>query len=167
MVKSLYEGEVHVAITRGKTDWKGKKQHLFKDPLYLVDTEIKSIEEVVETERPFIQFKSDSNYYQEIQDWWQQQFQTAPKRTIVVDQIETCKQMAFNGIGYAILPGITLTHADKEISKILLQDIEGVPLARETWLIGYDSAFKLRQVEAFHEVVNDFLEKEHKSAPFK
>ena len=36
-------------------------------------------------------------------------FSTNPKRQIIVDQIETCKQMAVNGIGYAILPSITLT----------------------------------------------------------
>ena len=50
--------------------------------LYLVDTEMKELNQVLETDRPFIQFKSDSNYYQEIQDWWHRQFQTTPKNTI-------------------------------------------------------------------------------------
>lgn len=113
IVKSLYEGEAHVGIVRGHTDWKGSKIHLFRDTLYLVDKEIKEIDEVFETDRPFIQFKSDSNYYQEIQQWWQRHFKSNPRRQITVDQIETCKQMALNGIGYAILPSITLSgHED-------------------------------------------------------
>ena len=37
ILKSLYEGDVHIGIIRGTTDWKGAKYHLFKDNLYLVD----------------------------------------------------------------------------------------------------------------------------------
>lgn len=113
ILRSLYDDDVHIGIIRGTPDWKGVKIPLFKDSLYLVDTEIKDTNQILETDRPFIQFKSDSNYYQEIQDWWLRKFKTPPKRTIVVDQIETCKQMTLNGIGYAILPAITLTGMEK------------------------------------------------------
>src|SRR5690606_39979334 len=67
ITRALYEGEAHIGIVRGRTDRKGTKIHLFRDTLYLVDKEIDSLEQVLETERPFIQFKSDSNYYEEIQ----------------------------------------------------------------------------------------------------
>ncbi|MET3698164.1 DNA-binding transcriptional LysR family regulator [Bacillus oleivorans] len=153
ILKSVYDGEVHIGIIRGTPDWKGKKMHLFKDHLYLVDKEIQSVDEVLETDRPFIQFKSDSNYYQEIQEWWHRQFQSTPKRTIVVDQIETCKQMTYNGIGYAILPEITLQSHSEEIAKIPLLDENNHPLGRDTWLLGYDSAFELKQVQAFVEML--------------
>lgn len=156
ILKALYGGEVHIGIIRGATDWKSTKYHLFEDSLYLVDREIKKIEEVLVTDRPFIQFKSDSNYYQEIQDWWHRQFQTVPKRTIVVDQIETCKQMAFNGIGYAILPAITLNGKEKNMHQIPLLGEKGTPIKRDTWLLGYDSAFELRQVQAFLDVVREY-----------
>ncbi|MGE8206715.1 LysR family transcriptional regulator [Heyndrickxia sp. NPDC080065] len=158
ILKSLYDDEVHIGILRGSTDWKGPKLHLFEDTLYLVDKEIENVEDVLKTDRPFIQFKSDSNYYQEIQDWWHRKFQTTPKRTIVVDQIETCKQMTFNGIGYAILPAITLNEAAKGMNKIPLKGDHDQRLKRDTWLLGYDSAFELKQVQAFVEVVNEFLE---------
>jgi DNA-binding transcriptional LysR family regulator len=158
--KSLYEDQVHIGIIRGTPDWKGVKIHLFKDSLYLVDKEITRPEQVLETDRPFIQFKSDSNYYQEIQDWWMRQFKTPPKRTVVVDQIETCKQMAFNGIGYAILPAITLNGAEKDIFKIPLLDEDNEPIKRDTWLLGYESAFKLKQVRAFAELIREHVEEE-------
>ncbi|KUP08774.1 LysR family transcriptional regulator [Bacillus coahuilensis m2-6] len=157
ILKALYEDEVHIGIIRGRPDWKGKKIHLFKDPLYLVDQEIVNIDEIGKTDRPFIQFKSDSNYYQQIQEWWHQEFKAVPNRTIVVDQIETCKQMTFNGIGYAILPGITLSKQTDVVSKIPLKNEHGQALYRDTWLLGYESSFKLRQVEAFVEVANEFL----------
>ncbi|CAG9619899.1 LysR family transcriptional regulator [Sutcliffiella rhizosphaerae] len=156
IVKSLYEDEVHVGIIRGNPEWKGVKQHLLSDKLYLVDTEINEISDLEHTERPFIQFKSDSTYYQEIQVWWHKKFQSPPKRTIVVDQIETCKQMALNGIGYAILPSITIQDDYEKIKKIPLEKDEVSNLHRDTWLIGYESSFKLKQVEAFMEILSAY-----------
>ena len=158
IVKALYEGEVHIGIIRGTPEWKGRKVHLFEDPLYLVDKDIQNIEDVLSTEKPFIQFKSDSNYDQEIQEWWHNRFQMAPKRSIVVDQIETCRQLALNGLGYAILPAITLTDEDQELFKIPLLDRDGQPMRRDTWLLGYDTSFELRQVQAFLETVQLFMD---------
>ncbi|MEK3989388.1 MULTISPECIES: LysR family transcriptional regulator [Robertmurraya] len=155
--KALYEDQAHIGIIRGTPEWKGVKMHLFEDSLYLVDKVITSPEQVLKTDRPFIQFKSDSNYFQEIQDWWYRNFQTSPKRTLVVDQIETCKQMALNGIGFAILPAITLNQMDKDIFKIPLLDEAGMPLKRDTWLMGYESSFKLKQVQAFVEIIKEFI----------
>ncbi|MFY4773554.1 LysR family transcriptional regulator [Metabacillus sp. RGM 3146] len=155
ILKSLYEDNIHLGIIRGNPEWKGIKRHLLTDSLYLVDKEISNVDDVLSTERPFIQFKSDSTYYQEIQDWWLRRFQTSPKRTIVVDQIETCKQMALNGIGYAILPAVTLDDCDTEVYKIPLRDENDKPLVRDTWLLGYEASFKLRQVQAFLELVRE------------
>ncbi|MFC4320362.1 LysR family transcriptional regulator [Litchfieldia salsa] len=155
ILKNLYDGTVHVGIIRGNPDWKGIKQHLITDTMYMVDTEIQSIEQVLQTDRPFIQFKSDSTYYQEIQEWWHRTFQMVPKRTIIVDQIETCKQMVLNGIGYAILPSITLDQEDSPIYKIPLLNEVNEPIKRDTWLIGYESAFELKQVKAFVEIIEE------------
>ncbi|MGG3451480.1 LysR family transcriptional regulator [Domibacillus aminovorans] len=159
ILKELYEGDVHIGIIRGTPEWKGRKIHLFEDPLYLVDKDIQDVEEVLTTEKPFIQFKSDSNYDQEIQEWWHNRFQVTPKRSIVVDQIETCRQMAFNGIGYAILPAITLSNQENNLYKTPLLDRDGEPIQRDTWMLGYDAAFELRQVQAFVETVERFMEK--------
>ncbi|MEH6940311.1 LysR family transcriptional regulator [Bacillus sp. JJ722] len=157
ILKALHDGTVHIGIIRGTPDWKGVRHHLFKDQLYLVDTEMNRLEQVLETNRPFIQFKSDSNYYQEMQDWWHRHFQSTPKKTIVVDQIETCKQMALNGIGYAILPAITIQNLEKNIYKIPLLDESNEQLERDTWLLGYEKAFQLQQVQAFVEVVQEYI----------
>ncbi|MDQ0860398.1 LysR family transcriptional regulator [Bacillus sp. V2I10] len=155
ILKSMYEDHVHIGIIRGNPEWKGVKQHLLTDTLYLVDTEIQKVEDLIKTERPFIQFKSDSSYYQEIQDWWHKHFQSSPKRTIVVDQIETCKQMAYNGIGYAILPSVTLLDDERDIYKIPLLNEQGEPIVRDTWLLGFESSFKLKQVQAFLDVLKE------------
>lgn len=158
IVRALNDREAHVGIVRGKTEWKNTKHHLFRDQLYLVDREISTIEQLKETTRPFIQFKSDSNYHHEIQHWWQRHFAQKPKNEIIVDQIETCKQLAINGIGYAILPSITLS-GDEAVHKIpLLNRDEEFELTRDTWLIGYESSFELKQVAAFTNIVKKYAE---------
>ncbi|MHA6258537.1 LysR family transcriptional regulator [Sporosarcina sp. CAU 1771] len=167
IVQALYDREAHVGIVRGKTDWKGHKTHLFRDRLYLVDREITSIEELQDTNRPFVQFKSDSNYHMEIQRWWNNHFTRKAAREITVDQIETCRQLALNGIGYAILPAITLT-GDEKVNKIpLLNSEEEFELTRDTWLIGYESSFELKQVQAFAEVLQIHAERLRNSEYFK
>jgi DNA-binding transcriptional LysR family regulator len=167
IVKALNEREAHIGIVRGQTDWKGRKEYLFRDQLYLVDNEITSLDQIKETTRPFVQFKSDSNYHREIQHWWQRHFAQKPERQITVDQIETCKQLALNGIGYAILPSITLI-GDEKVNKIpLLNSDEEFELTRDTWLIGYESSFALKQVSAFTEIVQQHAKKIQKNKSFQ
>ena len=166
IVKALNEREAHIGIVRGQTEWKSRKEYLFRDQLYLVDNEITSLDQIKETTRPFVQFKSDSNYHREIQHWWQRHFSQKPERQITVDQIETCKQLALNGIGYAILPAITLI-GDEKVNKIpLLNSEEEFELTRDTWLIGYESSFELKQVSAFTEIVQEHAKKIQKNNKF-
>ncbi|HET7658400.1 MAG TPA: LysR family transcriptional regulator [Bacillales bacterium] len=155
ILNSMYEDDAHIGIIRGNPDWKGEKIHLFSDPLYLVDTAIQSLDELNHTDKPFIQFRSDSTYYQQIQDWWFIHFQSRPERTIVVDQIETCKEMAIHGIGYAILPGVSLTPQDTNIYKIPLLDRNGDQILRDNWLMTHSHYRNLKQVSAFIDLVKD------------
>ena len=75
--------------------------------MYLVDKEIQEMEDIITSDRPFIQFKVIRTITKKF-NIGQRHFNYNPKHQIIVDQIETCKQMAMNGIGYAILPSITL-----------------------------------------------------------
>ncbi|GGH74120.1 DNA-binding transcriptional LysR family regulator [Pullulanibacillus pueri] len=151
----MYEDDGHIGIIRGNPKWRGYKRHLFTDALNLVDTTLESLEELDNYKKPFIQFRSDSTYYQEIQDWWHNHFKKTPKRTIIVDQIETCKQMALNGIGYAILPSVSLTDRDYGINKIPLEDKMRQGIERDTWLLAHEDAIQLKQVKAFIDLLNE------------
>jgi DNA-binding transcriptional LysR family regulator len=155
ILRHMYEDDCHIGIIRGNPKWRGQKHHLFSDALHLVDTQLKSLNDLPKGNRTYIQFRSDSNYHQVIQDWWHQSFKKRPERTIIVDQIETCKQMALNGIGYAILPEISLTARDEQIYKLPLIDNSGGRLERDTWLLTSDEALELRQVKAFVEMVKE------------
>lgn len=146
----LYENEVHLAIVRGNQNWYGEKEVLFSDELLLVDTQKFELSEYKEIHRPFIQFKSNSNYYQIIQSWWYEQFNSLPRNEIVVDQIETCKQFVLNGLGFAILPSTVLHDVKDDILiKTPLYTKENTLLTRDTYLLYNRDALKLKQVEGF------------------
>ncbi len=157
MIENIYNGDSHIGILRGAPDWHGYKKLLFSDHLYLVDTELSQLSDALTTERPFILFKSDSNYYREIQNWWIRHYGIPPTRTILVDQIETCKQMVMNGIGYAILPGISLREGEASYFKHPLYDMDGQSVERKTWLVSYDASLELRQVKAFVSLVEEMV----------
>jgi DNA-binding transcriptional LysR family regulator len=154
----MYENNFHIGIVRGKPNWSGVTYHLFADRLYLVDQEMECLEDLRGTKRPFIQFKSDSTYSLHIHQWWHERFQTLPERTVIVDQIETCKQLAYHGIGYAILPEVALYHLDDKMKKIPLKDINGQLMTRDTWLISTETAWQLPQVRAFQKIMQDFIQ---------
>ena len=127
---------------------------LFSDSLHLVDLKMTDLSQLKNNERSFIQFKSDSTYYQEILEWWQERFSSPPLTTLVVDQIETCKQMALHGIGFAILPESTIKDVN-EMNKIPLTSSDGVPLVRDTWMLSTESMLELAQVQAFWKTVEE------------
>ncbi|RYM04613.1 LysR family transcriptional regulator [Sporolactobacillus sp. THM7-7] len=156
ILERMYHADCHAAIVRGNPVWRGEKLHLFGDPLNLVDTKVRKLEDLKEDDRPYVQFRSDSSYDQVIQEWWHRQKIKPPSRTILVDQIETCKQMATHGIGYAVLPSISLTEADR-VHQIPLTDRHGTPLKRENWLLYDKKSLQLKQVRAFINLVRHRL----------
>ncbi|RYL92827.1 LysR family transcriptional regulator [Sporolactobacillus sp. THM19-2] len=156
ILERIYQRSCHAAIVRGNPVWRGEKLHLFSDPLNLVDTRIRTLSQLQDDDRPYIQFKSDSSYARVITEWWHSRNMKNPARTILVDQIETCKQMATHGIGYAVLPSISLTENDP-VHRIPLIDRQGEPLRRDNWLLYDEEAMQLRQVRAFVELVRHRL----------
>ncbi|RHB50632.1 LysR family transcriptional regulator [Exiguobacterium sp. AM39-5BH] len=154
MMRFMLEENFHIGIIRGNPDWRGEKMKLFSDSLHLVDLRMTDLKQLKNNERSFIQFKSDSTYYQEILEWWQERFSSPPLTTLVVDQIETCKQMALHGIGFAILPESTIRDVEA-INKIPLTSSDGTPLVRDTWMLSTESMLELEQVKAFWKIVDE------------
>ncbi|EEO9620019.1 LysR family transcriptional regulator, partial [Listeria monocytogenes] len=95
---------------------------------------------------------------QVIQDYWQRNFGKMPRQAMLMDQMETSRQMALNGIGFAILPEVTMIGYTDKINKIPLTEKDGSILSRETNLLTYEQSLSLPQVKAFLEITDKFLE---------
>ncbi|HLR70282.1 MAG TPA: LysR family transcriptional regulator [Pseudogracilibacillus sp.] len=141
----------HVTIIRGDKLKDNTSVLLFKDPLYIFDTEPFNREKG--KARPLISFKSDDSLHDLMNDWLvHQQGNIHPIQKISVDQIETCKQFMKQGLGMAILP--------KSVSRVLMDkyphlplEVEGEAITRDTWLCYKKGVRNLPQVNRFIELL--------------
>ena len=143
--------DYHVSIVRGERMKETTSVLLFKDPLYIFDTE--SFETNEAKTRPLISFKSDTSMQALFDNWlFHHQGIVNPIRKIKVDQIETCKQFMIEGIGMAILPK-SVSHSLVDEYDHLPLKLKGEPVTRDTWLTYQGGIRKLPQVNHFIELL--------------
>ncbi|HWO76122.1 MAG TPA: LysR family transcriptional regulator [Bacillus sp. (in: firmicutes)] len=146
MLNALYKKDVHIAFVRGDYHWQGPQQFLFEEHLCIASIKDIKVEELPYL--PRINYKTDHLLKALVDNWWSENFSKPPMVTMEVDQIDTCKEMVANGLGYAIVPSMTLKGMD-EIYKIKLCDKNGEPIVRKTWMFYHDESLDLNVVKAF------------------
>lgn len=137
----------HICIIRGQKIKEDTSLLLFKDPLYIFDTEPFPKNKV--KKRPLISFKSGDSMNELVEDWlYHHQEEIQPVETIRVDQIEACKQFMKAGLGMAVLP--------KSVAHTLIDDyphkqmkLKGKILTRDTWACYQEDVRQLPQVDRF------------------
>ena len=141
----------HVTIIRGEKIKDNTSILLFKDPLYIFDTE--KFQKKQLKDRPLISFKSDDSLQDLINHWlFYQQKEINALQKISVDQIETCKQFMKQGLGMAILPK-SVSHNLMAKYPHLPLEMEGKPVTRDTWLCYQNGIRQLPQVNSFIELL--------------
>lgn len=137
----------HITIVRGEKMKDNTSILLFKDPLYIFDTEPFEKGEI--KERPLISFKSDDDLHDLMNHWlFYHQDEINPIQKISVDQIETCKQFMMRGLGMAILPKSVSRNLMNKFPHLPLE-VEGEAITRDTWLCYQGGMRKLPQVNSF------------------
>ncbi|NAP01198.1 LysR family transcriptional regulator, partial [Halomonas sp. MG34] len=75
-------------------------------------------------------------------------YKQQPNINIQVNQVETCKEMVINGLGYAILANLVVRpHSELFIKPLYLPD--GKPITRKTWMYYHEDTLELNIVKAF------------------
>jgi len=83
-----------------------------------------------------------------IDNWWAENYTQPSFITIEVDQVDTCKGMVINGLGYGILASRILKDIE-ELYKIDLTDQKGNPMLRRTWMYYHKESLQWNVVKAF------------------
>jgi len=149
-IKQEYN-KYHVTIVRGEKIKDNTSILLFKDPLYIFDTEPFEKGEV--KDRPLISFKSDDSLQDMINHWlFYHQNTIKALQKISVDQIETCKQFMKQGLGMAILPK-SVSHTLMDKYPHLPLEVQGESITRDTWLCYQNGVRQLPQVNSFIELL--------------
>src|SRR5699024_12065121 len=85
-------------------------------------------------------------------NWWHDQFDKSPNVNIRVNQVESCKEMVVNGLGYAILADLVVRPHDEHFTKTLYEP-SGEAIKRNTWMYYHKDSIQMNSVKAFVQFV--------------
>src|SRR5690625_3034644 len=105
----LKVSKVHVAIVRN--NFKAHKTLLGEDSFYIISKKKIDMEDLPHL--PMITYNTDNELKESIDKWWAENFSNTPAYIgMMVDRLETCKQMDYNNLVYSIVADICLNDAD-------------------------------------------------------
>jgi DNA-binding transcriptional LysR family regulator len=150
--KAVYNQDVHIGFVRGDYSWGEQKHLLFEEKMCIASKKEIDLNDLPNLRR--IDYKTDYLLKSLVDNWWTENYSQAPLTCIEVDQVDTCKEMVVNGLGYGILPSLILDGII-DIHKIDLTDQAGSPIVRRTWMYYHKESLELNQVRAFVNFVED------------
>ncbi|RAS78318.1 LysR family transcriptional regulator [Priestia endophytica] len=142
----VHNGSVHVGFVKGDYSWNDRKHLLFQEEVCIASKEKIELENL--PRMPRIDYRADPLLRTLVENWWVENYPQPPNVSIEVDKADTAKKMIINGLGYAILPTMTLNDAPI-IHKIPLQNKQGELILRNTWMFYHEESMQLNMVKAF------------------
>jgi DNA-binding transcriptional LysR family regulator len=150
--KAIYNQDVHIGFVRGDYNWKEQRHLLFEENVCIASKKKLDINDLPNL--PRIDYKTDYVLKSLVDNWWTENYSQAPLISIEVDQVDTCKEMVVNGLGYGILPNLILNGIEG-LHKINLTDSKGNPILRRTWMYYHEQTLELNLVKAFVNFIRD------------
>jgi DNA-binding transcriptional LysR family regulator len=159
IIQLLKKEEIQIGIVRGNEIWDvngGNRVLIDQDPICIISYEKIDMETLPSI--PRIDYKIGQSLKSEIDNWWKNTYKQPPYITMKVDQVETCKEMVKNELGYAIIPKICIKPNEEfYIQEISLNDSF---LIRETWMYYRESLIQLSTIKAFVDFISATAHKE-------
>lgn len=145
IVDHLNNENIHVGILRGEHIWKGAKEQLKSERLFVVSKNKITLSDLPDLN--YIMFNTDRYLKNTFESWWRATYDVPPKITMELDRIETCKELVKRGIGYSLMPEISLKNED-DLYTLELK-VEEESIIRDSWLFYREDLTDLNIVKAF------------------
>ena len=142
----LYKQEIHVGFVRTDYGWQGGKHILHEEPICIVSKQKINFSDLPNL--PRIDYHTDYSYKNFLDSWWNDNFSQPPKIGMKVSQLDICKNMVINGLGYGIMPS-TILNDHENIYRIYITDREGKQILRKTWILYQQEILALKTVKLF------------------
>ena len=146
----VYNQEVHVGIVRGDYQWADAKRLLFEENVSIVSQEPFTLEELPRL--PRIDYETDPLMKAILDNWWSRRYSQPPLIGMEVDKGDTCREMVVNGLGYGILSS-ALVDKDEDLYRLDIEDEQGKPVVRQTWMLYHEQSLEMKLIRAFVEFV--------------
>lgn len=150
IIRLAQNQDLHLGFIRGDYSWSGEKHLLFEESICIASKKEINLNNLPSL--PRIDYRIDEFNRTLLNNWWADNFSKPPLVSIMVNQVDVCKDMMLNGLGYAILPGKVLDDVS-DVYKINLTDKEGNPILRRTWLIYQKELAEMKLVSTFIDFV--------------
>lgn len=146
IVQLVNKQEVHIGIIRGDHYWEEAKHIINEEPLVIASKQKLTIDQLPYMSR--IVYNVDYSLEQTIDNWWNHYFKKPSHITMKVNQMETCKKLVSQGLGYAIFPSLAIIE-DEDLFQLKLVGPDNKPIMRKTALIYKDLSTHMKAVGAF------------------
>ncbi|HWK23153.1 MAG TPA: LysR family transcriptional regulator [Ureibacillus sp.] len=150
IVQHVQKQEAHLGIIRGDHHWQEAKHVISEEPIFIASKQKLTLDQL--PQMPRINYVTDKGLKQLIDNWWDKHFTTPPLVTMDVNQIEICRKMVAQGLGYAIFPSLAIID-NEELYKLNLLDENNKPIVRQTSIIYRHEAIEASVVKAFIDFV--------------
>lgn len=146
MYRSILNHDVHISFIKGDYSWKDNKELLYEEEICIASPWEFTWESLPEL--PRIDYNTDGKMREIIDSWWYNNYDQHPNINIKVNQVETCKEMIINGLGYAILANLVVRPHSELVTKPLYFP-SGKPITRKTWMYYHEDSLQMNIVHAF------------------
>lgn len=147
--RDLMDGEISFAIVRGEFAWRGTDIIISTDQHCLVRG--KMHEKTPLSDLTFIGRDADSAYQSGLASWFAEQRLHPSGSELIINDVETVIKMVERGVGWSVLPSISLQHFKGLAEPVFFAD--GTPFVHRTHILCREDYLSLPQAAAFAEIV--------------
>ena len=152
LFRQLSEGKFPIAILRGEYPWEEGRILLSSEPVCFVCSRENADRNPAEY--PYISHRTDPNEEDRLNQWAQEHGLNIQNSRMILDDINSCREMAAAGLGWTTLPSICLGDFPGKVVPLFLKN--GTPLRRNTYLLYHTESYELLQVQKFLETIEQY-----------
>ena len=146
MHRLILNHDVHIGFIKGDYLWNENKYLLYEEEICVAAPWEFAWEDLPNL--PRIDYHTDEKMKSIVEQWWYSNYKQNPNIKIHVNQVETCKEMVVNGLGYAIMANLVVRPYPELITKPLHLP-SGKPITRKTWMYYHKETLQLNIIRAF------------------
>ena len=152
ILELLQSESIHAAFIRGDIKWSGEKMLLSEERMSIVSKHEINLGDLPQLN--YIKYDTDQHLKTTLDNWWIKTFDVPAHVSMEVDRIETCKEMVKKGLGFSVMPNMSLRREDDLYTKEI--KIDGQPVTRQSWLLYKSDMIDLKIVESLSHFVKQY-----------
>ena len=152
ILELLQSESIHAAFIRWDIKWSGEKMLLSEERMSIVSKHEINLGDLPQLN--YIKYDTDQHLKTTLDNWWIKTFDVPAHVSMEVDRIETCKEMVKKGLGFSVMPNMSLRGEDDLYTKEI--KIDGQPVTRQSWLLYKSDMIDLKIVESLSHFVKQY-----------